>query len=133
MSRRLGRLLSILVLALAGTTRLSAQTTITLEGVVVNDAGKPIENAQVAVIQAATNETRNILTRSNGEFRVLGLESGRYTVTARYIGFRPATEVVQLVVGQRARLTMQLEPGAVELQAVRVAEEKVKSVEVQRL
>jgi hypothetical protein len=133
MSRRLGRLLSILVLALAGTTRLSAQTTITLEGVVVNDAGKPIDNAQVAVIQAATNETRNVLTRSNGEFRVLGLESGRYTVTARYIGFRPATEVVQLVVGQRARLTLQLEPGAVELQAVRVAEEKVKSVEVQRL
>ena len=36
MSRRLGRLLFILVLALAGAARLSAQTTITLEGGVVN-------------------------------------------------------------------------------------------------
>src|SRR5437762_14317864 len=122
MSRRLGPLLlPILIFALANATRLAAQTTITLEGVVVNDAGKPIDNAQVWVVQAATNETRNVLTRSSGEFRVLGLESGRYTVTARYIGFRPTSEVVQLVVGQRARLTMQLEPGAVELQAVRVA------------
>src|SRR5947208_14541110 len=105
MSRRLGSLLlPILLLAFANITRLAAQTTITLEGVVVNDAGKPIENAQVSVVQSATNETRNVLTRSSGEFRVLGLESGRYAVTARYIGFRPTAEVVQLVGGQRARL-----------------------------
>jgi hypothetical protein len=131
MSRHLA--LAACILTLGAATAATAQTTITLEGVVVNEAGKPISSAQVSVVQSATIETRNALTRSNGEFRVLGLESGRYTVTARYIGFRPGSEVVQLVVGQRARITLQLEPGAVELQAVRVAEEKVRSVEVQRL
>ncbi|PYP65237.1 MAG: hypothetical protein DMD26_11620 [Gemmatimonadetes bacterium] len=132
MSRRLTFLLATAALSLIGATAL-AQTTITLEGVVVNDAGKPIDHAQVSVVEAATNETRNVLTRTNGEFRVLGLSSGRYTVTARYIGFKPAAEIVQLVLGQRARLSFRLEAGAVELQAMRVAEEKVKSVEVQRL
>ena len=132
MYRRLTFLLATAALSLIGATA-SAQTTITLEGVVVNDAGKPIDNAQISVVGAATNETRNVLTRANGEFRVLGLSSGRYTVTARYIGFKPAAEIVQLVLGQRARLSFRLEAGAVELQAMRVAEEKVKSVEVQRL
>src|SRR5205814_4475814 len=132
MSRHLS-FLFVLAVARASATTALAQTTITLEGVVVNDAGKPIDNAQISVVGSATNETRNVLTRANGEFRVLGLSSGRYTVTARYIGFKPAAEIVQLVLGQRARLSFRLEAGAVELQAMRVAEEKVKSVEVQRL
>ena len=125
--------LAALVAMLGFAPVLRAQTTITLEGVVVNDAGKPVENAQVTAVDSARNETRSALTRANGEFRFLGLTSGRYVVTARYIGFRPTTDEVQLVLGQRARLSLRLEPGAVELQGVRVAEERVKSVEVQRL
>ena len=133
MLRRLAIPLLTLLAALAVSTTAGAQTTITLEGVVVNEAGKPIENAQVTAVDSARNESRSALTRANGEFRFLGLTSGRYVVSARFIGYRPASDVVQLVLGQRARLTMRLEPGAVELQAVRVAEDRVKSVEVQRL
>ena len=126
----------IFVLAMLATLvarPLVAQTTITLEGVVVNDGGKPLENVQVTAVDSTHNESRTTLTRANGEFRFLGLTSGRYAVTARFIGFRPTTETVQLVLGQRARISLRLEPGAVELQGVRVSEERVRSVEVQRL
>jgi carboxypeptidase family protein len=133
MLRRLAIPLLTLLAALSVPTAAGAQTTITLEGVVVNEAGKPIENAQITAVDSARNESRSALTRANGEFRFLGLTSGRYVVSARFIGYRPASEVVQLVLGQRARLSFRLEPGAVELQAVRVEEDRVKSVEVQRL
>lgn len=133
MLRRITPPLPVIALVVAAAAPLRAQTTITLEGLVVNATGRPIENAQVSAVEASTGESRNALTRASGEFRILGLSSGRYTVTARFLGHRPATEVVQLVVGQRARLTMRLEEGAVELQSVRIAEERVRSVEVQRL
>lgn len=137
MPRRKALPIILLLAALVGlpSSPAHAQTTITLEGIVLNEAGKPIENAQVAATDVVTNEARNALTRANGEFRILGLSSGRYTVVARSIGFRPATETVQLVLGQRARLTIRLTAtaGAVELAGVQVTEERVKSVEVQRL
>ena len=104
MVRHLVLLLLVLLVALVRTPTLGAQTTITLEGVVVNDAGKPVENVRVTVVDSIRNESRTALTRANGEFRFLGLTSGRYAVTARYIGFRPTTEAVQLVLGQRARI-----------------------------
>jgi hypothetical protein len=116
--------------ALAGAAH--AQNTITLEGSVKAD-GAPVANAQVTVINVATQETAKTVTRPNGEFRVLGLFSGQYTVSVRNIGYKPATETVQLVIGQRARLEFTLEKGTTELTAQTVVGERVKQVEVQRL
>ena len=108
--------------ALAGAAH--AQNTITLEGAVKSD-GVPVTNAQVTVVNIATQETAKTVTRPNGEFRVLGLFSGQYTVTVRSIGFKPATETVQLVIGQRARLEFALVKGAAELTAQTVVGERV--------
>lgn len=116
----------------AGTAR--AQNTITLEGVVTAiDGGLPIEAAQIEVLNNATGERRVATTRASGEFRVLGLFSGTYAVTVRALGYAPVSERVQLVVGQRARLTFSLNKGATELAGVQVAASTVKQVEVQRL
>jgi len=110
-----------------------AQNTITLEGVVVSTDGQPVVGAQVAVTNIATSERRNVLTRANGEFRALGLFSGKYAVDVRALGYKPVQDSVQLVIGQRARLTITLERGATEIQGVAVTAERVKQVEVQRL
>ena len=110
-----------------------AQTTITLEGVVTSTDGQPIVGAQVSVTNTATSERRNITTRQTGEFVVLGLFSGKYVIDVRALGFKPVQDSVQLVIGQRARLTITMERGATELQAVAVTAERVKQVEVQRL
>jgi Carboxypeptidase regulatory-like domain/TonB dependent receptor len=109
-----------------------AQNTLTLEGSVKSE-GVPIAGAQVSVLNGATGERAQTLTRATGEFRVLGLFPGRYTVTVRAVGYRLNTETVDLVIGQRAQLDFALNRGVTELQAQTVVSERVKQVEVQRL
>lgn len=109
-----------------------AQNTITLEGS-VKGAGTPVSGAQITVVNVATRETARTMTRPSGEFRVLGLFSGQYTVNVKAIGFRQRTDTVQLSIGQRARLEFSLEKGAAELEAQTVTAERVKQVEVQRM
>ena len=109
-----------------------AQNTVILEGS-VKSAGSPIAGAQVTVVNSATQQTARVSTRSNGEFRVLGLSPGQYAVTVRSIGYRPSRQTVQLGIGQRARLDYAMEQGAAELEAQNVVGERVKQVEVQRL
>jgi hypothetical protein len=114
---------------------LHAQTTITLEGTVTGEGGAAVAGAQVTATNRATQETRRAVTGASGSFRILGLASGRYAVEVRAIGYRPGGELVQLVLGQRARLNFALERGATELTAVTVLDDsrRPKQVEVQRL
>lgn len=113
----------------------AAQTTIPLEGTVTGEHGAALGGAQITVTNEATQEVRRATTTGAGAFRVLGLTSGRYAVAVRAIGYRPAADAVQLVVGQRARLAFALERGATELSAVTVTADtrRAKQVEVQRL
>lgn len=123
--------LAILVIA-PPMQRLQAQNTITLEGSVKAE-GAPLENAQVTATNTATNEVVRATTRANGEFRMLGLFAGKYAVSVRALGYKPESETVELVIGQRARLEFVLQRGAAELAATQVVSERVKHVEVQRL
>jgi len=109
-----------------------AQNTITLEGSVKSE-GVPIANAQVTATNIETQEVARTTTRATGEFRLLGLFTGKYNVTVRAVGYRPSAQVVELVIGQRARLEFAMDKGVAELQAQQVTGERVKQVEVQRL
>ena len=109
-----------------------AQNTLTLEGTVKSE-GTPVAGAQVSVVNTATGERAQTITRSTGEFKLLGLFPGKYTVTVRAVTYRPNTQTVELVIGQHARLDFQMDKGVAELQAQTVISERVKQVEVQRL
>lgn len=112
---------------------LHAQNTITLEGSVKTD-GAAIATAQITAVNVATQETSRTVTRTTGEFRILGLYPGQYTVTVRSVGYKPASDTVQLVIGQRARLEFNMEKAAATtLEGQMVTGERVKQVEVQRL
>ena len=126
------RCVTALAMAAALTRPAIAQNTITLEGTVKAD-GAPLIGAQVTVVNVATQEQARALTRTNGDFRVIGLFAGRYQVTVRQLGYKPGTETVQLVIGQRAHLEIVMEKGAAELSAQTVVVERVKQVEVQRM
>jgi hypothetical protein len=131
MTAMLRRLLTAIAMMIAPAAAL-AQNTITLEGS-VKAAGVPVAGAEVTVINVGTGETQRASTRPTGEFRILGLFAGQYSVTVRAIGYVPAGDQVQLVIGQRARLEFALQRGAAELTAQQVVGERVKQVEVQRL
>src|SRR4051812_19231171 len=98
------------VAAIALARPAAAQNTVTLEGVVRSE-GAPLASVQVTAVNAETQETARATTRTNGEFRILGLFPGQYTVSVRAVGFRPATEKVQIIIGQRARLEFSLDKG----------------------
>ena len=124
--------LAAVALCVAAPAVAVAQLTITLEGSVRNTAGEPVVQAQVGVTNPATNEQRGALTTEAGRFRVLGLAPGRYQVRVRAIGYAPDSQVVELLLGQRANLLFELRPTATELQAVAVTGERMTTVEVQR-
>ncbi len=132
MRRFAGQALGALTLVVVMATAAFAQNTVILTGVVRAD-GQLLADAQVTITNVATQETIRSVTRANGEFRVLGLFTGRYAVTVRAIGYKPSGQQVQLSIGQRARLEFTMEKGVSELAAQTIIGEKVKQVEVQRL
>jgi hypothetical protein len=109
-----------------------AQLTITLEGTVRNTTGEPIVGAIVAVTNPATNERRGVNTNDLGRFRVLGLGPGRYEVVVRAISYEPETQMVELLLGQRANLLFELRSTATQLVGVEVTADRTTTVEVQR-
>ena len=132
MRHTLQRLISAAALLAASARTTHAQNTITLEGSVRNETG-PLGAAQVTVVNLSTQETARTGTRASGEFRLLGLTPGQYTVTVRSVGYTPNRQTVQLVIGQRAHLDFLMQQGAAELSAQTIYGERVKQVEVQRL
>ncbi len=109
-----------------------SQTTVTLEGMLKSSSGEAVASAQVSVADLSTNTLRNARSNAQGGFRVLGLAPGRYTVTVRALGYVPASQNVELLIGQRANLVFALEKSATELGSVLVKSEHMTNVEVQR-
>jgi len=105
--RAFGASVAALVCGIA--TSIAAQTR-TIIGTVVADSahGHPIENAEVM----APALKLSVRTNARGEFRLVGLPSGRHLVVVRLIGYRTVTDTIELgaqaethrdfVLGQRA-------------------------------
>src|SRR6185437_15930457 len=54
-----------------------------------------------------------------------GLFAGTYSVTVRAVSYRPSSQTVQLVIGQRARLEFAMDKGIAELQAQQVTVQRL--------
>ena len=86
----------------------AAQTTVTLTGRVTS-AGRPVGDAQIGVTDRETNQVRGTRTSANGDYAIVGLQPGNYTVKVQRIGFSPASQDIRLLVGQRASLDFTLQ------------------------
>ena len=97
-------------------------TTGAVTGQVTDSGGRPLENAQVQVLNTATGYRAGALTRENGRYFVQGLEVGSvYQLTVRLIGFAPRTQDnVRVTLGQATRVDFILVPQATTLSAVEV-------------
>ena len=112
----------MLLAALAiGTTRLSAQvTTGSIAGTVTGEQGRPVDAAQVQVTSASTGFSRTAVTHADGRYNVSGLETGRFTVSVRRLGFAPQSRVVAVSLGQTTRADFDLATQATQLASVRI-------------
>src|SRR3982751_3099709 len=114
-----------LLLPLSLSSRLGAQgvTTGAISGTVTDATGKPVENAQVQIINRGTGFRSGSTTRANGYYYVQGLEvGGPYTVSVRRIGYEPVERNgVTVSLSSTTRVDLQLAQSAVTLSAVTVS------------
>ena len=83
------RLAGVVCLCLALSLPLLAQKfTGTIRGVVTDNSGAVLVNAQVSITSKATGDVRNVTTNQSGEYVALELNPGTYSVTVKHPGFR---------------------------------------------
>ncbi|MDQ4081113.1 MAG: TonB-dependent receptor plug domain-containing protein, partial [Gemmatimonadota bacterium] len=105
---------TVLLALLAATSSALAQDTGTLEGRVTEAGGAPVPDALITVV--GTN--RGARTTEDGQFRLVNLRPGEFTIRFTRIGYAAASRPVTLVAGQTARLDVALEPAAVTIDEV---------------
>ena len=79
--------LTAAVVLLGSATRMEAQASSGVTGTVTDSTGAIVPNAQVTILNVATQVTQNASTSSAGSYTVTGLVPGRYTVTVSAPGF----------------------------------------------
>lgn len=104
----------IALVALAPTTLFGqAQTTGSVVGTVVNEAGAPIADAEVTLTSPAIQGDRVTRTGANGQFTARLLPPGQYTATINSPGLQPAVLTFRVLVGDTMPLNVTLYPGEV--------------------
>jgi Carboxypeptidase regulatory-like domain len=94
----------------------SAQTAETgaINGTVTDPSGRVVPGVTIRVISAATGQTREAITQSNGSYLAALLPPGRYSVEASTTNFKKATfPSVEIHVTETATLDIKLEVGSV--------------------
>src|SRR5258706_4827179 len=95
-------------------TRINAQAVgATLSGTITDQSGGVVPNANVAILNTATGDTRTVTTNVDGISSAPNLQPGTYSVTATAAGFRKiGANGLTLAVGatQTLNLTMPVAP-----------------------
>jgi len=92
-----------------------------IAGVVVTEAGAPVNAATVRINRADGTVPRETTTDSTGRFTIASLPSGLYRVTARRIGYREAQlPSLRIVAGQTSSVRVMLTASPTQLSTVTV-------------
>lgn len=90
-----------------------AQTTGSVTGTVVTDAGAPVADAEVTLTSPALQGERVTRTSASGQFTARLLPPGQYTATVNSPGLQPAVLSFRVLVGDTMPLNVTLYPGEV--------------------
>lgn len=92
---------------------LYAQGTASLVGTVTDPSGASVADAQVMVVDTATQFTRTVPTNANGEYVVSAIPTGEYIITVVKPGFETLRRSgVQLTTANRLQVDLQLAVGS---------------------
>jgi hypothetical protein len=111
------RTLAVLLLLTTAAFAQSSRVAATLEGTVTDATGAAVVGARVTLRNNATGQGRELTTSSTGGFLAAELPVGTYEVRVEAAGFATYQHAgVVLMVGQTARLEVQLAPASVQQQ-----------------
>lgn len=107
-------LFTLAILGLLLTVSLAQESRGSLTGRVTDATGGVIPGATVKVTNRATNTTVSTTTNGEGLYNVPYLIAGAYSVAVEASGFKKLLrESVEIQIGDRLELTLQLEPGGI--------------------
>ncbi len=107
-------LVSVLILLLAGTQTLIAQSDLSsARGTVQDQTGAAVPGATVQIVSTETSSTRSAITDDSGSFSVEALPRGSYKATVTAAGFQTVAQSFVLEVSQVQSFTFKLTPGSV--------------------
>ena len=102
-----------LAVLLAAGTASSQAITGEITGRVVDSAGLGVPGATVTAVNDGTGLTRVVVTGADGDYTIVQLPPGTYTVNAELTGFKRATAPgITITVGMRRTLPFELSVGA---------------------
>jgi len=111
--RQIARLVPLLLASLS--PAFAQQDNASILGTVVDASGAVVPSAKVEIKNQGTAQTVVLTTDSNGNFIAPVLPVGMYRVTVSAVGFKnEVLENLTLRVADRLKLTVKLEPGAVQ-------------------
>jgi Flp pilus assembly protein TadD len=84
----------------------------TFRGKVVDEAGKPVPDAEMVFAAQFQNLTRTNKTDSKGEFLMVGLPSGEFVITTKKAGVGEDVSKTRITQGQNTPVTIILRPAA---------------------
>src|SRR3954462_4106229 len=96
-------------------TAVSAQSTGTVSGRVVDGQGAPLQGATISL----AGTTRGAIARSDGSYR-LTAPAGRYEIRARLLGYTPRADSITITAGSDVTKSFTLERAATSIEAVSV-------------
>ncbi|HVW11564.1 MAG TPA: carboxypeptidase-like regulatory domain-containing protein, partial [Bryobacteraceae bacterium] len=83
-----------------------------LFGAIEDPSGLPVPQATITATEQATNIKTKVTSDDHGEYHLLGLNAGDYSLTAGKTGFRPYTQTgITLRIGDQIRQDIRLEIG----------------------
>ncbi len=109
MSRLVKGLALILILVCAGATTAIAQQSGTIKGKIVDRDGLPMPGASIRITELPTIGTSSDV---NGQYTLLSIASGSYTLTVSYIGYTTISMPVRVAAGLTTTQDFQLTEGA---------------------
>jgi len=118
--------LAVLVLSFSFTTTPAQETTGTIEGRLVDDAGKPVAFANINVTSPSLQGGRGVMSTSDGYFGVFKLPVGVYKVTVSHVSYQEVIyEEIDVRLGRTTTLgKVTLASKTYEAPAVIVSEKK---------
>src|SRR5262249_47715057 len=109
-----GAIIATLIIACGAAIGSAQEFRGSITGRVADNSGAAVANANVSVTNAATNVSSSTTTNESGDYTVLYLIPGSYTVTVEAAGFKKAVrQNIEIPVGDKLQVNLQLEVGNV--------------------
>ncbi len=104
-------LIPVLVFVVSGAAYAQTIVTGAINGTVRDASGAVVTDAQVTLVNEATQESQSSITGPTGTFQFSLLKPGRYSVTVEKAGFRRTVQKPEVLLGQTSTVNAKLEVG----------------------